>query len=74
MEKKRNTEFRTLKEAGPRYTVSRDGGVRKDGVETYSMGNIPLLDGTKISVQEFIHRAFPDIPLRYAHLFKKKDS
>ena len=65
MEKPRNTEFRKLKEANDRYAVSRDGEVKKDGRIDYSIASIPLRDGTKISIQLFIHRAFPDIPMRY---------
>ena len=70
MLEERNYEFRTIPEVSSRISVNRDGEIRVDGRDEYSMGGmIEALDGTRMPVQKFIHKAFPDIPLRYAHLF-----
>lgn len=72
MLEERNYEFRTIPEVSPRISVSRDGEIRVDGKDDYSMGGmIEALDGSRMPVQKFIHKAFPDIPLRYGHLFEE---
>ena len=70
MLEERNYEFRTIPEVSPRISVSRDGEIRVDGKSTMG-GSITALDGSKMPVQKFIHKAFPDIPLRYGHLFEE---
>jgi hypothetical protein len=63
---KRNTEFRKVPGVNPALTVSRDGETKIKGHgEPYDLGIITALDGTKMTIQMAIHKAFPDIPMRY---------
>jgi len=62
---KRNYEFRTIPGVNPDIRVSRDGEVQVKGVTRYDV-KITAIDGTRMSTQMAIHKAFPDIPLRYA--------
>jgi hypothetical protein len=61
-----NYEFRTVPGVDPKITVSRDGEVRVNGRDEYHMymSVITALDGTRMSLQMCIHKAFPDIPMR----------
>lgn len=80
MTEERNYEYRTISEVHPRLSVNRDGEVRIDTAEGYpddrlfKNGMITALDGSKMSIQMFIHKAFPDIPLRHAELLAQEDS
>lgn len=60
----RNYEFRAVPGVGPDIKVSRDGDVQVNGRITYNMPVITALDGTKMTIQMCIHKAFPDIPMR----------
>lgn len=60
----RNYEFRHVPGVAADVTVSRDGGVKVNGIEHYNMSMITALDGTRLTIQMCIHKAFPDIPMR----------
>ncbi len=61
----RNYEFRTVPGVDPNIKVSRDGDVQVRSRVNYNMGIVTALDGTKMTIQMCIHKAFPDIPMRY---------
>ena len=58
----RNYERRTIPEL-PDWTVTRDGDVQYKGRDEYK-GVLTDIHGNKMTVQMFIHKAFPDIPMR----------
>lgn len=68
----RNYEFRSLPYT-QRIEVSRDGDLRyRAGMERWRNGSLVPpqewlidMDGSRMSVQMMIHRAFPDIPMRH---------
>jgi hypothetical protein len=60
----RNYEFRNVPGVSSDIRVSRDGDVQVDGRTIYSMSIFTAEDGTKMSIQMCIHKAFPDIPMR----------
>lgn len=64
--KKRNTEFRKVPGVNSALTVSRDGEVKikGHGDEPYHLDVITAEDGTRMTIQMAIHKAFPDIPMR----------
>lgn len=59
----RNHEFRPVPGVDPSIRVSRDGEVQVNGREHF-MSVIAALDGTRMTIQMCIHKAFPDIPMR----------
>ena len=61
----RNYEFRSVPGVGPDIKVSRDGEVQVNGRDAYTMSVITALDGTRMTLQMCIHKAFPDIPMRW---------
>lgn len=62
---KRNYEFRSVPGVHSDIKVSRDGEVQVKGRTTYSMSTITAQDGTQMTIQMCIYKAFPDIPMRY---------
>lgn len=62
---KRNYEFRIIPGVDLNIKVSRDGEIQENGRPNYYMGLITDLNGTKMTIQMAIHKAFPDIPLRH---------
>jgi hypothetical protein len=60
----RNYEFRSIPGVGSGIRVSRDGDVQVNGRDVYSMGVVTALDGTRMTLQMCIHKAFPEIPMR----------
>lgn len=69
-EKPRNYEFRSIPGVADSLKVSRDGEVQLNGEVThdsaFTLRGIRQHDGTYISIQMAVFRAFPDIPMRYA--------
>lgn len=65
MSKERNTEFRKIPGVAPKYRISRDGEFKVDGQISYSVGIVTALDGTRMTPQMCVYKAFPDIPMRY---------
>ena len=65
-EKKRNYEFRSVPGVAKNLKVSRDGEVQINGKPFHEVNQkgIRTHEGTWISVQMAIHKAFPDIPMR----------
>lgn len=61
----RNYEFRSVPGVNPDIKVSRDGEVQVNGRDAYTMSVITALDGTRMTLQMCIHKAFPDIPMRW---------
>ena len=63
-ERKHNTEQRSIAEL-PDYKVTRDGEVFFKGVEVHPVpGVFKTKYGERMTLQMFIFKAFPDIPLR----------
>jgi hypothetical protein len=60
----RNYEWRSIPEV-PDIEVRRDGDIKFKGKERYDITSVVMLDGTRISVQMLISKAFPDIPMRF---------
>lgn len=61
----RNYERRSIPEL-PDYTVTRDGEVQYKGRDKYDTGGVVTdINGTRMTIQMFIFKAFPDIPMRY---------
>jgi hypothetical protein len=58
----RNYERRAIPEL-PDWTVTRDGDLQFKGRDEYK-GVLTDSNGTRMTVQMFIHKAFPDIPMR----------
>jgi len=72
-EKKRNYEWRGVP-GFPRIQVTRDGEIRyQKGKERYTRDGALIRpefgwrnpDGSAMSIQMMIHKAFPDIPMRW---------
>jgi hypothetical protein len=61
---KRNYEFRNVPGVYHDIKVNRDGDVQVNGRPVYNLPIITAEDGTKMTIQMCIHKAFPDIPLR----------
>lgn len=64
MEKKRNTERRHVPGVYKDVKVTRDGEVFVNDREVHNLPIITALDGTRMTIQMAIHKAFPDIPMR----------
>jgi hypothetical protein len=60
----RNYEWRSIPEVAD-IEVTRDGDIKFKGRERYDIGSVVDLDGTRMSIQMLISRAFPDIPMRF---------
>lgn len=60
----RNCEWRSIPEV-PDYEVNRDGDILYKGRREYdNRGVVTDVNGDYMTVQMFIHKAFPDIPMR----------
>lgn len=64
-ERKRNYERRSIPEV-PDYTVTRDGDLQYKGRDWYGSGGgvVTDINGNRMTLQMFIYKAFPDIPMR----------
>jgi stage III sporulation protein SpoIIIAA len=61
----RNYEFRNIPGVRSNIKVNRDGEVQIDGhPEYHNVSIITADDGTKMTLQMCIYKAFPDIPMR----------
>lgn len=60
----RNYEWRSIPDV-PDIEVTRDGDIKYKGRERYDIPSVVALDGTRMSIQMLIYKAFPDIPMRY---------
>lgn len=62
---KRNHEYRNIPGVRSNFKVNRDGEVQIDGrPEYHNVSVITAEDGTRMTIQMCIHKAFPDIPMR----------
>lgn len=61
----RNYEFRSVPGVSRNIKVSRDGEVQVNGQDGHYQSVIEAQDGTRMTIQMCIHKAFPDIPMRY---------